>query len=202
MIYIGLDPSKAATGLAAVDWHDGHPRLRVLRVVGGDSLAARSTAASSAWSAVADIARLEQLDLAVAVELNFAGPGVMAHDDIVGSAYLTLSQAWNAEIDLRAPERFPADDPRAVLVDGVYVVATAQWSKRLGLPRSKRGDGLHRIAEAERLVECPADTFRGLGRSVVDAAEAVLVAAALAYHAQGVELVDTAPPKGRARRGA
>lgn len=200
MICIGLDPSKAATGFAAVDWHEGRPRLRVLRVVGGDSLAARSESASSAWSAVADIARREQLAIAVAVELNPAGPGAWAHDEIVGSARETLSQAWNAEIDLGAIERFPAT-AREVLVGGVYIVGTSQWAKRLGVPRAKRGDGLHRIGEAHRLVACSMEVFRGLGRSEVDAAEAVLIAAALAYHTQGVELVDTAPPQGRARKG-
>ena len=49
---------------------------------------------------------------------------------------------------------------------------------RLKLPVGKRGDGSHRLIEAQALVEMDEDTFRGLGAGAVDGAEAVLIAAA------------------------
>lgn len=59
-------------------------------------------------------------------------------------------------------------------------VAPQTWASRLGVPIGKRGDGCHRIAEAERIAEMDPTSLRGLGKATVDAAEACLIAAARA----------------------
>lgn len=75
--------------------------------------------------------------------------------------------------------------------DEVY---QASWTSRLGVHAGKRGDGTHRIAEAERLVECDPTTFRGLGDGAVDCAESVLIAVARAWAELGIRRCRLALP--------
>ncbi len=72
-------------------------------------------------------------------------------------------------------------------IEGLEHVMVQTWTSILGVERKKLGNGEHRIAEAERLVECEATTFRGLGHAAVDVAEAVLMGGARAYRELGIK---------------
>jgi len=74
------------------------------------------------------------------------------------------------------------------------------WTSILGIPGAKQGDGWHRIEEAERLIECAPDAFRGLGPGGVDAAEAVLMAAALSRVVTGEWVAKAKKPAAKKRR--
>ena len=200
MLLVGIDPSKAATGFAVVQWRGltDRPLLRLCRCIEDGTLAEVSAATDAAWAKVYDIAQAEGLSLHVAAEVNFAGPGAQAHDAILLRLGMVLAGAWSAGLDLGGVVQLRKGGPAPGPAD-VSVWVTAQWGKQLGVARSKQGSGagkgLHRIVEAERIVDCGA-ALRSVDHAV-DRAEAVLLAAAEAYRRVGVVLPDTVESKAK-----
>lgn len=187
---LGCDPG-ARCGLAVVEPRPGQrPRLLLLRVIAADTPDAWAERAFLAAEAVAKVA---------------------AGRDLVGWAELippTDGDGWKTALSL-AERR---GQIRQALTDAGLSIARFEdvylqtWTSLLGVPRGKQGSGRsrghHRVSEAERLVEMPAETLRGLGDATVDAAEALLISAARAEKwARDAGLVEV-PKKRRARRAA
>lgn len=113
-------------------------------------------------------------------------------------------KAWMGAVRLaeRRGQLLQALADAGMRIAGIDYALVSEWTGPLGIPVKKLGDGMHRLAEAERFVEMPGTTFRGLGDCVVDAAEAVLMAAAKARRVLGLPDIprEEKPRKPRAKR--
>ena len=161
---LGLDPG-ATTGIALVEPRlGGRSRLLLLRVVSAELDADRwAEGVFLAFEAVAKLAPVGR--------------------ELVGWWELTRpppSNGWmgNAMLSVRRGQLLQAASDAGLTLAGFAHVMPQTWASRLKLPVGKRGDGSHRLIEAQALVEMDEDTFRGLGAGAVDGAEAVLIAAA------------------------
>lgn len=182
---LGADPGSNA-GLALVEPRPGdRPRLLCLRVV-------HATRDPDVWA-----------------EHAFAGAEAIARlvqgRPLLGWYELTKPPTENgwmgaAQLSIRRGQILQALTDAGLSLRTVEHVMPQTWASLLGVPRGKRGDGSHRLAEAERLVEMPEDTLRGLGAASVDAAEAVLIAAARAEKWARDEGLVEVPKKPRAKR--
>lgn len=161
---LGLDPGSTS-GVALVEpVLDARPRLLVLRVVRAPNDPDRW--AEAAFSAMEAVAAARP-------------PG----HPLVGWYELTPPlRGWQAfhQITLRRGQLLQAAADAGLPLGGLGQVMPQTWTSRLELVRGKRGEGQHRLAEAERLVEMPPSTLRGLGKGATDGAEAILIAAARA----------------------
>lgn len=197
---LGIDPAASA-GVALVE-PGPRPRLLALRVVAKDL--GRNAWAERAFFAMEGIREVVTRDFAGRpvvgwVELTRPGPsnGWQGIDQLSGRRWMLIQAAADAgfDVDPFTPERGRGFD----------LVNSQSWPGVLGLRAGKQGDGMHRVAEAERLVECDPTTFRGLGAGTVDAAEATLIAAARALDLLGIRLpkpkaAPKAAPKPKAPR--
>ena len=161
---LGLDPG-ATTGIALVEPRlGGRSRLLLLRVVSAELDADR-------WA--------EHVFLAFEAVVKLAPVG----RELVGWWELTRpppSNGWmgNAMLSVRRGQLLQAASDAGLTLAGFEHVMPQTWASRMKVPVGKRGDGGHRLHEAQALVEMPVDTLRGLGPGAVDGAEAVLIAAA------------------------
>lgn len=167
---LGIDPAKTA-GVALVEplGAGARPRLLLARCVDAELESKRgpdawATRAYEHFQAVATLA---------------AGRDVRCRYELtIGSKSGALGQA---RLHMRRGLLLGlAADAGAVRLAHAEHVMVQTWTSILGVPGAKEGDGWHRVVEAERLVDCPEGAFRGLGAGAVDAAEATLIACALA----------------------
>lgn len=181
---LGIDPGNHA-GIALVEPGE-RPRLLVLRAIPAGL--SRNDWASRAFYAMEAIARAAQGRPVVGwYELTAPPPG----------------NGWmgNNALSMRRGQLIAHASDAGIDIDRIEHVMPQTWASILGVPRGKRGDGSHRIPEAERLVEMDPRTLRGLGDSTVDAAEAVLIAAARAWRLLGIK-APKAPKARKPRKGA
>lgn len=178
-----IDPGASAA--AALGEPGERPRLLALRVVprglGENAWAERAFYVFEALRQVAGDRRVVGW-----VELTKPGPknGWQGVDRLSGRRWQLVQAAADAGFN----------------VDTFETINSQTWPGILGLKAGKQGDGSHRIAEAERLVEMDATTLRGLGDATIDAAEAVLMMAALSRRELGTWVPKVkAAPKPRAK---
>lgn len=178
---IGIDPGASA-GIALVE-PAARPRLLLVRVVPVHLDVERwAERAYLAFSAVAELA---------------------GDRPVVGWYELTLPpprNGWmgNNALSMRRGQLLGHASDAGLRLASLEHVMVQSWTSRLGVPRKKDGHGEHRLVEAERLVEMDPTTLRGLGAASVDAAEAILIAAARAW-----TVLDLRAPKAkRAKKAA
>jgi hypothetical protein len=193
---LGVDPAKSA-GIALLEpvGVGQRPRLLGLRVVPGE-LAANAWAerAFYGFEGLRDIARARFPGRPIGGRIEWT-PAVAKR--LAGSMALSLRRGQL--IQAAADAGFCIDPPQPSAGPtraGFDIINSQVWPGPLGLTPGTQGDGMHRVAEAETLVECPPETFRGLGDAVVDAAEAVLIAAALARLVTGEWVLVAKKPRG------
>jgi hypothetical protein len=80
----------------------------------------------------------------------------------------------------------PRHDGDRIVGPGFDLINSQTWPGILGLRAGKRGDGMHRVSEAEALVDFDPRVLRGLGKAVVDASEAILMGAAMSRRVLGL----------------
>lgn len=185
---LGIDPASVA-GVAMVEPRVGaRSRLLTLHVVAGKS--------ADAWAERAFV-------VAEAVVRAAAGRPIVGWFEMTPPV---TSDGWQSfgVVCIRRGQLLQAlADAGARLAD-IAEVYPQTWTSKLGVPRGKLGDGpgrgQHRLVEAERLVEMPPGTLRGLGKGAVDAAEATMIAAARAVVVHESRM--PAAPKRRRGRAA
>jgi hypothetical protein len=163
-LVIGIDPGSTS-GLALLEPAD-RPRLLLLRVVPADL-------GRDAWA--------ERAFLAFEAMAKIAGGR-----PVVGWYELTCpppGNGWmgNNALSMRRGQLLGHASDAGLSLASFDHVMVQSWTSRLGLPGKKLGDGGHRIAEAERLVEMEPTALRGLGAGAVDAAESILIGCARAW---------------------
>lgn len=178
---LGIDPSNHL-GVALVDPAE-RPRVLVSRVVEGPTADAWAERAFYVAEAIAKASQGRRL------------VGWYEMSPPVGS------DGWRSfgKVCIRRGQFLQALADAGVSIDEVEEVFPQTWASRLGVPIGKRGDGAHRVAEAERLAEMDPMTLRGLGKSAVDAAEGILVAVSRAWLLLGLQAEK--PKRARKARG-
>jgi len=181
---LGLDPG-AHSALALVEpLVEPGPRGERARLV---RLVTVSAPMSSAWAARA-------FDAADVIAVGARGRQVVGWAERLPPAG---RNGWQGALRLaeRRGQLLQALSGAGICIDPIAYALLSEWTSAIGLPSKKLGDGDHRVAEAERLVQMPADTLRGLGDCTIDAAEALLIATARAWLELG--LVAARVPKPR-----
>lgn len=184
-----IDPA-ARSAVALVEPAE-RPRLLVLRIVEADTRSEWAERVVLAMAAMRDAAK--KRPVLIWIENTPVG------NRVFGSGALDRHRGqWEQEAhgvgfiidDLpRWEEGIPLTTP------GLAYINSQSWPGILGLSPGKKGDGSHRIGEAEALVEMPANTLRGLGKGTVDASEAILMGAALSRVVLGLPRIPRAKPR-------